>query len=194
MSTPPTRGKYTLQDWLAQPEDARFELVDGELIQKAAPGFEHGRAQGCTFSAVNGPFARRLGGAGGPGGWWFGAEVDVLLDGDIYRPDVAGWRRDRHERLPRERPLTIRPDWICEVLSESNRKHDTVVKLRRYHQCGIAHYWILDEMERTLTVYRHTPEGYLVAVRAEAAERVRAEPFDAIELHVAVLLGDDVDE
>jgi hypothetical protein len=33
--------------------------------------------------------------------------------------------------------------------------------------------------------------GYLLALRAEAHERVRAEPFDAIELDVALLLGDD---
>lgn len=49
-------------------------------------------------------------------------------------------------------------------------------------------------MGRELNVYRHTADGYLLALRADAAERVRAEPFDAIELHVAVLLGDDPDE
>jgi hypothetical protein len=35
-----------------------------------------------------------------------------------------------------------------------------------------------------LTVYRRTADGYLV---------IRAEPFDAIELHVGSLLGDDDD-
>lgn len=54
--------------------------------------------------------------------------------------------------------------------------------------------WILDPDKRELTVYRHTPDGYLVALRADAAAKVRAEPFDAIELHVAVLLGDDPDD
>lgn len=79
-------------------------------------------------------------------------------------------------------------------MSESNRTVDTVTKLRRYHQAGVAHYWILDQLDRTLTVYRHTADGYLVALPADAHERVRAEPFDAIELHVAVLFGDDPDE
>jgi Uma2 family endonuclease len=81
-----------------------------------------------------------------------------------------------------------------EILSASNRRHDTVVKLRHYHQAGIPHYWIIDGDERTLTVHRHTPDGYLVALRADASARVRAEPFDAFELHVAVLLGDDPDD
>ena len=39
-----------------------------------------------------------------------------------------------------------------------------------------------------------SPDGYLIALRAGAAERVRAEPFDAIELNIAVLLGDDPEE
>ena len=90
--------------------------------------------------------------------------------------------------------MTIRPDWLCEIVSESNRAVDTVIKLRRYHQAGVPHYWILDQTDRTLSVYRHTADGYLVALRAEASELVRAEPFDAIELRVGVLLGDDPDD
>ncbi len=189
----PKPGGYTVADWLAQPEDARLELIDGELIEKAAPSFEHGCAQGHTSTAIGGPFARRPGGPGGPGGWWIGTEIDILLDGRGYRPDIAGWRRERLLAPPKGRPVTVRAEWLCEIVSESNRATDTVKKLRRYHQAGVPHYWILDQVDRTLTVHRHTPEGYLVALRAEAHEHVRAEPFDAIELHVAVLLGDDPD-
>lgn len=195
MSKPASRGpSATIADWLAQPDDARTELIDGELVEKALPTFEHGRAQGHTAGTLGGAFDRRSGGSGGPGGWWIATEVDILLDGRGYRPDIAGWRRDRLPAPPKERPVTIRPAWLCEIVSESNRTIDTVTKLRCYHQVGVPHYWILDQVDRTLTVYRHTPDGYLVALRAEANERVRAEPFDAIELHVAVLLGDDPDE
>ncbi len=76
-------------------------------------------------------------------------------------------------------------------MSESNRAVDTVTKLRRYHQAGVPHYWILDQVDRTLTVHRHTKDGYLVVLRATDDETVRAEPFDAIELDVRVLLGGD---
>jgi Uma2 family endonuclease len=187
----PKPGGYSIAEWLAQPEDARLELIDGELIEKAEPTFEHGLAQTGTSSAIREPFNRRPGGPGGPGGWWIGTEIDIVMDGRGYRPDIAGWRRERLPVPPKQRPVTVRPDWLCEIVSESNRATDTVKKLRRYHQAGVPHYWILDQVDRTLTVHRHTPDGYLVALRAEAHERVRAEPFDAIELHVAVLLGDD---
>ena len=129
--------------------------------------------------------------AGGPGGWWIVSEVDIVLDGRGYRPDLLGWRRDRVPELPNARPVTVTPDWICEIVSESNRSVDTVIKLRRYHQSEVPHYWIMDLIDRTLTVYRREPQGYLVALRAEAGEKVRAEPFDAIELEVAVLFGAD---
>jgi Uma2 family endonuclease len=194
VAAPSKSGTKTLADWLALPDGARVELIDGEFVEKAAPTFEHGLAQGGIVGVLRGPFNRRGGGAGGPGGWWIATEVDILLDGRVYRPDLVGWRRERVPTPPTERPFSIRPDWICEIVSESNRATDTVIKLRRYHQAGVPHYWIIDQLDRTLTVYRHTADGYLVALRAEATERVRAEPFAAIELHVAVLLGDDEDD
>jgi Uma2 family endonuclease len=191
---PPSAAKgalKTIADWAALPEDARFELIDGELVEKAAPTYEHGAAQLGTGAALRRAYQRSSGGPGGPGGWWLATEVDIQLDGRIFRPDLVGWRRERAPVAPRERPVTLRPDWICEIVSESNRTTDTVTKLRRYHQSEVPHYWILDQLEGTLTVHRHTPDGYLVAVRAARTETVRAEPFDAIELSVAVLLGAD---
>jgi Uma2 family endonuclease len=189
MPTLPSSKPVTVADWLAQPEDARLELIDGVLLPKAAPTFEHGRAQVGTSIALGG-FARRAGGPDGPGGWWLASEVDLLLDGRGYRPDLVGWRRDLLPVMPRDRPVTSRPDWICEIVSESNRSTDTVKKVRRYHQAGVPHYWILDEVARTLTVYRHGPDGYVIALVAEADEVVRAEPFDAIDLRVGALFGD----
>jgi Uma2 family endonuclease len=195
MSDPAARrGAKTIEDWLALPADARVELIDGDFVEKALPTLEHGRAQGHTAGLISVAFDRRLGGPRGPGGWWIATEVDVLLDGRIYRPDLAGWRRERAPQVPKERPVALRADWLCEIVSESNRATDTVTKLRRYHQAGVPHYWILDQLDSTLTVYRYTSDGYLVAVRAGARERVRAEPFEAIELDVSVLLGEDEDD
>ena len=194
MALLPVGPPKTVADWLAQPEEARLELIDGVLIEKAAPSIEHGVAQGQMMIAVGGAFHRRVGDRDRPGGWWIATVVDILLDGRGYRPDLAGWRRDAVPTLPRERPVVVRPDWLCEIVSESNRTVDTVKKLHRYHQAGVPHYWILDQVDRTLTVHRHTADGYVIAIRAEAEERVRAEPFAAIEIHVGGLLGDDPDE
>ena len=109
----------------------------------------------------------------------------------MYRPDVAGWRRERLPQLPRESPLATRPDWICEILSPSNKQDDLFRKLRTYQRCQVPHYWILDPDEGTLTVYRWADEGYLELMTAERGEEVRPEPFEAIPLRVGALFGDD---
>jgi len=187
------RGKrHTIEEWLAQPSERRLELIDGELIEKALPDVPHAQSQGGLLVSIRSHFHRKVGGAGpGGGGWWILPEVDIQLGENGYRPDIAGWRRERSPDPPRGRPVTLRPDWICEVLSVSNRHNDTIRKLRRYHQAGVPHYWLLDPDTGTLNVFRHEPLGYLNVLIAERPQRVRAEPFDSIALHVGELLGDD---
>lgn len=93
--------------------------------------------------------------------------------------------------LPKEPPATARPDWICEILSQSNAAHDRVVETRAYHQAGVPHYWLVDPGERTLVVMRHADAGYVTVLAATAQEVVRAEPFEAVELRVGSLFDDD---
>ncbi len=187
------RRRFTVAQWQAQLEERRFELIDGELVEKAAPDAPHGNAQAGVTSLLRGPFHRKPGGAG-PGGWWILTEVDVQVGDDVVRPDVAGWRRERVPALPTERPIGTRPDWICEIVSPSHRANDTVVKLRSYHLAAIAHYWLLDPVSGTLTVLRYGSAGYVQVLAAQRHEVVRAEPFEQLEVRVGVLLGEDPDE
>jgi Uma2 family endonuclease len=88
-------------------------------------------------------------------------------------------------------PVKLRPDWVCEVLSPSNASDDTIDKLRLYHHVAIPHYWIADPRDATLTVLRWSADGYVTRLRAARNEVVRAEPFEAIEIAVGRLFGDD---
>ncbi len=186
------RRVSTIDDFFAIPEERRFhELLASEIVDKATPSGEHGDAQAGIVGAVRPLYQRRSGG-GGPGGWWIATEVEVLLEsGEVVRPDVLGWRRDRVPERPTGTPVRIRPDWVSEVVSPSNANVDTVKKLRIYHAARIPHYWIADPRDATLTVMRWNEAGYTTVLRAERGEAVRPEPFDEIELHVGTLFGDD---
>ena len=63
--------------------------------------------------------------------------------------------------------------------------------MRLYHRFEIPHYWIVDPKEETLSVYRWTKDGFLSVLAAKSGDRVRAEPFEVLELSVATLFGDD---
>jgi Uma2 family endonuclease len=184
----------TVADLLAIPEEQRHhEIVDGELVEKAIASGRHGGAQ-VKLGAKLEPYHRRAG-RGGPGGWWFASEAMVLFEEQqVFRPDVSGWRRERLAALTTDPIIRVIPDWICEILSPSNASHDTVKKKRTYHRHRVGHYWVIDPMNETLTVYRFTPEAYLEILTAARGERVRPEPFDAIDLPVGVLFGDEEEE
>ena len=181
----------TAKDLLALPPDVSAEIIGGVIVEKAMPSFDHGRSQGCVREHI-GPFDRRPGGRS-PGGWWIGLEVDVEYEAhEVYRHDLVGWRRERVPEPPRERPVGVRPDWACEVLSPSNWANDTVKKFQTLQRCGVPHYWLVDLEHRYLTIYRLVDSGlYAVAALAQPGQRMRLEPFDAIEIEVGVLFGDD---
>ena len=193
MAGAPRQSRATIAEWLAAPESRRLEIIDGELVEKAAPTAEHGFVQTKVITSVASRFNRRSGGRF-PGGWWIVSEVDVQLDDEGFRPDLCGWRRDRVAVLPRDRPVTLRPDWICEIVSASNASTDRVVKVRAYHRAGVPHYWLIDPAERTLVVMRRVEGGYLNVLVATAQETVRAEPFDAVELRVGSFFDDEPDD
>jgi Uma2 family endonuclease len=193
--TNPVRRRATIDEFWAIPDEDRFhEFLAGEIIPKAAPSGEHGDAQGGIIGAIRPPFQRPPG-RGGPGGWWILPEVEILLDGtEVVRPDISGWRRDRCLQRPTGIPVKQRPDWVCEVISQSKPKHDTVKKLHLYHRVAIPYYWLVDPSDETLTVLRWSSDGYVTRLRAERGEIVRPEPFEQIELAVGTLFGDDPPE
>ena len=166
----------------------RHEIVAGTIVQKASPSFEHGDSQGTIFGSLMG--FRGRGGGNRPGGWWFATEVEVEFEThEVYVPDIAGWRRDRVPKRPSGRPVRIRPDWVCEILSPSTASRDMGVKQQTFHKCGVGHYWIVDPKNETLTVFRWDPNGYVIAMAAGPGDRSRAEPFEAIELDIGTIFG-----
>jgi len=190
MGTGSARRKATSADLVQAPGDPFAEVIGGTVVEKASPSAEHGATQAALVATLWSRFHNRRG--GGPGGWWIMTEVEVELEShETYRPDVVGWRRERVPARPSGRPVRIRPDWVCEVLSASNADTDLVTKFRVYHRYGVPHYWLLDPDSRTLIVYRWSEAGYIAVLTAKHDETVRAEPFEAIELSVGLLFDDD---
>lgn len=185
MATPRARGTATATDIVEE----RYEVIRGELVPKESASFEHGSTQVNIVLALGGVTGRAR--PGRPGGWWLGTEVEVELEAhEVFLPDVAGWRIDRVPVAPSGRPIRIKPDWVCEVLSPSTMKRDRSHKQSTYHRAGIGHYWLVDPLEGILWVYRWAPEGYMQVINTaaediSAGELVRAEPFDAIGLDLA---------
>jgi Uma2 family endonuclease len=112
-------------------------------------------------------------------------EPEVHLDRHVVVPDLAGWRRERMPEIPDVRHFDLAPDWVCEVASPSTAKIDRTKKTRVYADAGVGHLWIVDPLLRTLEVFRRVGTNWTLVAAHSDDERVRAEPFDAIELGLA---------
>jgi Uma2 family endonuclease len=193
MAAPSRPKPATAEDLQAIPDHDRLEIVAGEIVEKALPSPEHSFSENRLGGVLHG-FNRRPG-RRGPGGLWILTEIHVEYErGQVYCHDTAGWRRDRTPERPTGWPVRVRPDWVCEIVSPKHERQDLVVKPRVLHAAVVPHYWALHPEEKMLLVYRWAPEGYVVVLTATSGDRVRAEPFEAMELDVSELFGDEVDE
>jgi len=178
----PAKRRATYDDLAALPPEERAEIIDGEIVALPAPRPRHSKPQGALRRFIGGPYDDDDG-HGGPGGWWIFVEVDVQLGEEVVRPNLSGWRRERL-REPDVRPIAVVPEWICEVLSESNEAHDRVTKRRLYAQHGVRHYWIVDPEARTLDALALDGGRWVDAGSFDETSIARIPPFEDVELPV----------
>ena len=64
---------------------------------------------------------------------------------------------------------------------------DRTTKFTLYAQHGVRHLWFIQPLARTLEVYRLEAQGWFVVGTHAGAVKVRAEPFDAVEIDLGLL-------
>ncbi len=158
------------------PDGVTGEIVEpGVLSTMSRPGLRHETAlEGC-HDALGGLNVRK-----GGAGWWILREFEIRFPGGrLLVPDLAGWRVDRVAKLPNENPLTILPDWCCEVLSPSTSKKDRTKKLPVYAKAGVPCVWIVDPAARTIEVFQTNDARPSLFATADEAEAPPLPPFEA---------------
>lgn len=142
------QGEYTIDDYLALPDDKRYELIDGVIYEMASPStnhqviaaFLHYRLMRCAEEHPSACYP-------------YIAPLDVQLDKDqktIVQPDVMICCDPKQNTGMR---LFGAPDFAAEVLSPSTRKKDMFIKLNKYKNAGVREYWMIDPLKQKVVVY-----------------------------------------
>ncbi len=171
-----------IKDW---PEDAgRTEIVDGELVMSPTPATRHQRI--CTHLAGEiGSFVQQP-----DSGQVYGCAIHVILAPHVhYEPDLCFISRQR-PHIVKEKFIDGPPDLIIEVISESNRTHDTVVKFQHYAQYGVAEYWLVDPRDNEISTWRLEGNEYTLLARARAGDRIVTDVLSGLELDPRSVLGE----
>lgn len=173
----PARRPATYEDLLAVPEHMIAEIIDGELVAAPRPAAKHTLAASAIGADLYSHFGR-----GGSSGWWILDEPELHLGSDVLVPDLAGWKRERMPQVPDAAFFTLAPDWVCEVVSPGSLRYDRVRKKRIYAREGIGWLWKVDPIAQTLEVARRVGDLWQDAGLYEAADAVRGEPFQDLEI------------
>ncbi len=183
--TETARKRAVYEDLFDIPENMTGEIIDGDLIVTPRPSRKHIYAGSMLGGALGSPFVS--GSGGGPGGWIILIGPEIAFGENILVPDLAGWKR---ERFPVEEPhnwISVRPDWVCEILSPHTALVDRTKKMSLYAHHEVCHAWLIDPILQTLEVFRlETGRWVVLGVHAQS-DKVRAEPFAEIELDLALL-------
>lgn len=183
----------TVDDLLACPGE-RWELIDGEIVQRPMARLEHGFAQGNTFAELE-PLRRTA----GPTGWWIASEVSVLYEvHQCPAHDLAGWRKERVPERPRG-VMEITPDWVCEIVSPGHERKDTLTLFLLLQRHRVPWYWLIWPEERTLVGWSLREGGLdagnyrvVASVTLEGAgeQRMRIPPFEELAIDLGYILAE----
>jgi Uma2 family endonuclease len=162
------RQDWTVDDLASLPEDLRYELIDGRLILPSPTGIHQ-------IVGVDLVLALR---AHCPADYAPVPDLSLKIDKrNEPRPDVVVVRRDQLHVSPVPVEDAI---LAVEVLSPTSLTRDTYAKLRVYAAARVAHYWIVEPLNKdgiVLIEYRRGDNGVYDLVSTTDKVFTTEEPY-----------------
>jgi len=154
----PAKARISAEYYIASPQsEHKSDLIDGVFVMASPATVEHEDLMMFVGTLMR-TFAnsRRL-------GLVLGSNAAYRLnDANVYQPDVSFLSSDRLH-LAGEVYVDGAPDLAVEIISPSSRQYDTVEKLVNYGRFGVQEYWLVDPVERNVTLFGNVG-GQLVAI------------------------------
>ena len=163
----PSRRFFTADELLQLPENHRFELVNGELVERNM-GWES-EWIGSNLLTLLGIHCRQV-----SCGWVNGANAGYQCFEEVFpddpdrtrKPDVSFISRSRLERtqFPKGHCHVV-PDFVTEVISKNDLYSEVEEKVVEYLRAGVRLVWVVDP--RTESVRVHRADGTVSALRVD---------------------------
>jgi Uma2 family endonuclease len=181
----PAQGKWPVDEYLSLDSNWFIEFDRGCVEVLPMPGVFHQRMSRWLVRQLEEYVAA------GHGGEVFASPLPVRLNPDLYRePDVIYQQSLRFGRNGKELEGA---DLVMEIVSEGeqNRHRDLVAKRAEYAAAGIAEYWIIDPLERRVTVLRLSGAEYQVVGEFQSGARAVSALLPGFGIDVAALFSLD---
>ncbi|MBN9388068.1 MAG: Uma2 family endonuclease [Chloroflexi bacterium] len=142
---------YTAEEFQELPEfDTSFELIEGRLVEKPVPGFQHSVIARRLLKAYdrfdpdeeNGLFVQEV--------------STVLSVRNVPAPDLAFWTAANRPRMTVK--AAPKPDLAVEIwsphdLDSQKRREESLARILKYQLAGVALVWAINPASKTVEVY-----------------------------------------
>jgi Uma2 family endonuclease len=152
----PQQGRWTAEEYLDlnRRTNRPIELSHGALEVLPMPTRSHQESMLKLYDLLRDHMA-----AGGLGKVLVAPYPVRLKAGQFREPDLVVMLAAHLERLGED--FADGANMVVEILSKDCRK-DLVIRRAEYGQAGIGEYWIVDPVQRSITVLRRSARRYVV--------------------------------
>lgn len=163
------RSRVTADELLARPDGDRFELVNGDLVERQM-GWES-ELLGSNLQVLLGWFCQQanLGWVNGSNaGYQCYGEIDPDDPDRIRKPDVsfiASHRIPKNARLKGHCPIV--PDLVVEVVSPNDLYEEVEAKVGEYLQVGVKLVWVVNPHTKAIRIHRANGTVHDVGLKDE---------------------------
>ncbi|MCP4216524.1 MAG: Uma2 family endonuclease [bacterium] len=151
--------KFTYGDYLKWDDGERWELIDGEAYNMTpAPRRIHQEISGELFVQLRNQLSGKSCKA-------YFAPFDVRLPMEnenedditnVVQPDITVIC---DQKKLDDKGCLGTPDFVIEILSPGNPRHDRMVKFNLYEKAGVKEYWIVSPEGQMVEVFLLGPQG-----------------------------------
>jgi Uma2 family endonuclease len=154
MNMIPRSAQYTFDEFCTVVSDGqKADLIDGVIYMASPENTDAGRLYSWLFRLMS-DFVEEH-----DLGEVHGSRIAFRLDErQSPEPDIAFLRKDQLHRVHRSH-IEGPPDLAMEIVSPDSIECDYEKKFVQYRKGKVKEYWIVDQLEKKVTVYVLTPHG-----------------------------------
>jgi len=176
------KKKLTYNDYAANDDGKRYELINGELIMVPAPSTFHQRSHR-DFNRIIDYFVMK-----NSLGEILYAPTDVILDDDnVVQPDLMFISNDNICNILGN-GYNGAPDLVLEILSPSSIIMDRNIKKELYEKHGVKEYWLVDLANKTVEVFENIDGKFSLYSYAVEKGKLISKVLNGFEVEIKDIL------
>lgn len=160
-------------------EDAYYELINGEIVKKAAPTPLHQKVS-IRLSSQLLQFVELK-----KAGEVFAAPVDVYLhEFSHVLPDILFIAKENAGIIDNKEGILGVPDLVVEIISPGYIYKDRVLKNNDYEAAGVREYWLVDPKNQAVEVYENVEKSFKLFSFAAETGTIKSKVLEGLEIDV----------